>query len=368
MKLTLSSSTCLVFSLLVCSTLIAQNPVVTFVSSKDNTLYEHASGSLSNGAGTRMFCGRTDNSKLRRAVFAFDVASNVPPCSTIVSVSVQLRCVQSNSGSEPATLHTILGDWGEAGSAPSGAGGGGGNGGAAQPSDATWIHRFFPATMWASAGGDFAAGASASFSADQSGYYTVASTAQLEADVQGWLDNPSSNFGWLLKGNESVDLTAKAWATKEDSNAAYRPALTVTYTPAASASVVVTGTGCIGSSGVPLSFSAIGLPTIGVPGFGLSISGGPPLGMAQIYLAMASGPPVPLGSGCYLYLDIASALAFISSGVSPLTLPLNSSGSFTLPFPVLDCGFAGFTTAAQVLMFDTTGLITSEALTLNFGM
>ena len=50
-------------------------------------------------------------------------------------------------------------------------------------------------------------------------------------DVQGWLDNPSSNFGWLLQGNESTSPTTKRFDTKENGTVANRPMLTVNYTP-----------------------------------------------------------------------------------------------------------------------------------------
>jgi len=49
-------------------------------------------------------------------------------------------------------------------------------------------------------------------------------------DVQGWLDDPGSNFGWLLKGDESVDQTAKRFVSKDSSNTPAHPRLAVTYT------------------------------------------------------------------------------------------------------------------------------------------
>src|SRR6202011_4095562 len=39
----------------------------------------------------------------------------------------------------------------------------------------------------------------------------------------------ATNFGWILTGNESGRATAKEFDTKENSNAAFRPVLTVTY-------------------------------------------------------------------------------------------------------------------------------------------
>ena len=46
------------------------------------------------------------------------------------------------------------------------------------------------------------------------------------ADVQGWLDNPASNFGWLMLGDESTNLTAKRFDTRESTSP---PVLAITY-------------------------------------------------------------------------------------------------------------------------------------------
>ena len=53
---------------------------IDIVASKDNTLYQSATGSLSNGAGQNFFVGRTRQSSnsLRRGLIAFDIAANIP--------------------------------------------------------------------------------------------------------------------------------------------------------------------------------------------------------------------------------------------------------------------------------------------------
>ena len=43
------------------------------------------------------------------------------------------------------------------------------------------------------------------------------------------MDNPASNFGWILRGNESASSSAKQFASKENTNSAIRPTLSVTY-------------------------------------------------------------------------------------------------------------------------------------------
>ena len=64
------------------------------------------------------------------------------------------------------------------------------------------------------------------------GAYTWGSTAQLVADVQGWLNNPATNFGWALRGNEGLAQSAKSFATKESPTAGLRPVLTIDFTSA----------------------------------------------------------------------------------------------------------------------------------------
>ena len=47
------------------------------------------------------------------------------------------------------------------------------------------------------------------------------------ADVQSWLDNPATNFGWLVLGDESMMMmTAKRFDTRESNNP---PVLTIQY-------------------------------------------------------------------------------------------------------------------------------------------
>ena len=74
--------------------------------------------------------------------------------------------------------------------------------------------------------GTFPATASASQSVGSIGSYTW-SSAQMVADVQSWLDNPASNFGWLVRGDESSSTTAKRFDTRESASP---PVLTIQYT------------------------------------------------------------------------------------------------------------------------------------------
>ena len=53
------------------------------------------------------------------------------------------------------------------------------------------------------------------------------SHAQMVADVQGWLDNPTTNYGWILAGDESGATSAKRFATREITIPEFRPRLIV---------------------------------------------------------------------------------------------------------------------------------------------
>jgi len=46
------------------------------------------------------------------------------------------------------------------------------------------------------------------------------------ADVQSWVNNPASNFGWLVLGDESTIATAKRFDTRESASP---PVLTIQY-------------------------------------------------------------------------------------------------------------------------------------------
>lgn len=200
----------------------AQADVVNIPSSKDNTLYEVApsllgqGGPPSNGAGVSFFAGRNNNPKgpgIRRGVIAFDVAAAIPEGSTINSVELVLNMTQTIAGPETVALHALTQDWGEGTS--NATSGGGGGGAPATAGDATWLHTFFPGSFWTTPGGDFSATVSGSQTVDDVGLYTWGSTAEMVTDVQGWLDTPAGNFGWILIGNEAVVATSKRFDTKE---------------------------------------------------------------------------------------------------------------------------------------------------------
>jgi hypothetical protein len=200
----------------------------TLEPSKDNTLYEDATGMRSNGEGARLFAGRTTVGLIRRGLLAFDVAGRIPAGSRIDAVQLSLTMDRTIVGAQTVALHRLLADWGEAGSDADDEEG---IGALAAPGDATWLHRFFAVERWSQAGGDFAATASATRTVVEDGAYTWSSDTML-MEVQSWLDTPATNFGWVLIGNEATSRTAKRFHTRE-SSPALRPRLVVDFSPPA---------------------------------------------------------------------------------------------------------------------------------------
>ncbi len=205
---------------------LASAATISIMPSKDNTLYEFDpdDGDHSNGAGFHFFAGETAMSELRRGVLAFDIAGSIPHGSIITSVTLSMNMSRTISETPRIVeLHKLLADWGEG---TSDAHGEEGDGAPATTNDATWRHRFFDTIFWAMQGGDFSPTVSASQSVGPLGQYTW-SSAQMVADVQSWVNNPASNFGWLVLGDESALGTTKRFDTRESASP---PVLTIEYT------------------------------------------------------------------------------------------------------------------------------------------
>lgn len=201
----------------------------------DNTLYEDDAGAISNGAGQHVFTGRTNQGDLRRGLFRFDIAASVPEKSAITGVTLQLHVSRSLPGTDTIALHRVLASWGEGTSdagpnqPSSGAGSGEGQGASASPGDATWLDRTFGTVLWSEAGGDFDSRVTAGTPVGSAGDYTW-SSPQMVRDVQAWLDDPSTDFGWILIGNEGSNGSAIRFDSRENNVVDNRPVLTVDFT------------------------------------------------------------------------------------------------------------------------------------------
>ncbi|HET6348876.1 MAG TPA: DNRLRE domain-containing protein [Candidatus Krumholzibacteria bacterium] len=197
---------------------------------KDNSMYSE-SDTLSNGSGEYLFTGQNAGNNggpyNRRALLAFAISDSIPAGAVIDSVELTLHVSKTPSGVlRTISLHRVTADWGEG---ASNAGNPGGTGTGARTNDATWGYRFFPATTWTTAGGDFDAGASAQLQVGAFGFYTWKAAA-MQADVQAWLDTPAANFGWIVIGDETQSRTARRFDSRENVVPANRPVLKVYYT------------------------------------------------------------------------------------------------------------------------------------------
>ena len=186
-----------------------QKQTVTLTPSKDATLFEIGNGSLANGAGIHLFAGATNSNARRRALLQFDIASQIPAGSRVTSATLSMQVSMTISGAEPMRLHAVTKSWGEGSSDAGDSRDGGGT--TARTGDATWIHTSFNSTRWTTPGGDFNATADATANVG----FGTGTWESLTSRVQAWVDQPASNFGWIVIGNESRGRTAKRFDSRE---------------------------------------------------------------------------------------------------------------------------------------------------------
>lgn len=195
--------------------------------SQDTSIYSESDNN--NGLGS-LYAGETAagaSFALRRALIQFNVAGSIPAGSTITSVSLTLTLTKNGpAGTAAFSLNPLLAAW-SAGTAT-----GIGGGAVPTPGSATWNYSSFNTNLWASAGGEIGpSSGTTDIGTSVGSTYTFASQSGMVSDVQGWLDNPGSNFGWALKAvNESPNnISAKELGSSESTSTA-RPSLMITYT------------------------------------------------------------------------------------------------------------------------------------------
>src|SRR5262245_729503 len=203
---------------------------LTIGAARDNSIFSESPNN-SDGASYDLFTGRTNQSggAYRRSLIDFDLSA-IPSGAVIDSVSLTMVMSggspsglgpggdfpQGYTGPIPISLDRMLTNWG-AGSSGAGMGNGGsvapgtggppgGSGGAshgfaATPGDATWTYNSFNTSTWTTPGGDFVTTPSATQSANINPQYVTWSSAGLVSDVQGWVTNTTTNFGWMIVGD-----------------------------------------------------------------------------------------------------------------------------------------------------------------------
>ncbi len=218
--------TSLMFAVATMPCMVALADSISLGSAADATLIQEPTGEYALGAAYNVYAGRIgDNggATIRRGLMRFNFSA-IPAGSTITSVTLRLYMSQTQSGSQSVGLHRCSLAWTE-GTAFA-FGGAGTNAGIG---DSTWNFQVYPTVPWPTPGGAFAATASATKAVSAVGFYSWSSTAALVADVQSWVNNPASNHGWVLKGNEAASATVKRFESREA--AANQPLLVVNYLP-----------------------------------------------------------------------------------------------------------------------------------------
>ena len=151
------------------------------------------------------FCLGTNTGSLSfRSFVTFDITS-IPPGSNVNNVELKFFAgVFTSSVPIPISIHKLTTSWDEA--------------------TVTWN------SPWTNPGGDFVLAESASHLLPTAGFWTV-NTPQLISDVQGWVDNPVSNDGWLLKRTTEPGLLSQTCIAARDSPSPnVHPMLTITFT------------------------------------------------------------------------------------------------------------------------------------------
>ena len=335
---------------------LAAQTTVTVPCAADNTLYESATGALSNGRGPSIFIGMTAGNPtatplIRRALVRFDVAASVPAGAKILAASFSLNVVQTTAFLPVNVMgHRVLQAWGEGTSVATL--GQGGQGAPATAGDATWLHSSWPSVFWASAGGDWVPTPSFTMSTPSFGIGTSPVGPGTVADAQLWLDNPAQNFGWLLKTDEVLASTARRCDSRENA-LGVPPSLSVTY--------VVPGQLATWGSGCPVGAGNFGFSYVGPPVGGTTIqlvqTNAPPFSIGANFFTLELDPVgIPLLPGCTIYLPLASLISgpvFITDGAG------NASSPFGVPF-----GFPGYIVVSQSVVLVNTnpfGFVLSNA-------
>jgi hypothetical protein len=137
--------------------------------------------------------------KANHALFQFSLAS-IPTNATITGAT---RSEDSVSGSRPAVnydLYRLLQNWDEA--------------------EATWNLRVAPSTTWTSPGGqagtDYIATPSTTAPIDVPPATNNFRSATMVADLQLWLSNPGTNFGWIVIAVGEQAGSGKQLGSRED--------------------------------------------------------------------------------------------------------------------------------------------------------
>jgi hypothetical protein len=198
--------------------LVAPASEIQFQPAADTALFAYVpTNNL--GAEPWLVVGRSKSGFVGRSLLRFDLTS-LPPGTVIKSAALEIEVVRVPQQITPVpsffTLHRMLRPWIEGNKI-------GALGAGATAGEPTWLAAAHPATLWSAPGAVGAADSMASPSAttatavDDFGRYTFPPSPGLVADVQVWINTPSSNHGWLVRSQgEATNATARRLGSRED--------------------------------------------------------------------------------------------------------------------------------------------------------
>ncbi len=175
--------------------------------------------------------GSTVQMARSRLLLRFDLTA-LPTGARLQAAHLRLTVTRAPAGggaSSIFTLHRLLREWQEGdrqGGLPGGS--------EALPGQATWNSPSAPSPFWqapgALAGADFATDSSSSERILGPGSFEFEFGSSQLAEIQAWIENPATNFGWiLLTRTEDVAQTARRFATREHTDPAARPNLLLQF-------------------------------------------------------------------------------------------------------------------------------------------
>lgn len=301
----------------------------------DRTLGDYGSEpSLVSGA-----LGSRAQFEVRRAMLRFDLSA-IPAGAVVSSATLQVTVVMVPLSPINSTfdIKRVLQSWSEGG--------------------VSWNTRSGAGTPWqvpgatgsadsASTPSSFVAVGSANFA-----NYAFPSTAGLVADVQGWINNPSSNFGWLLiSENEVSPETARRFGAREDPT--HPPVLTINYSlPSIGVTIQPPSQTVLAGGTASSTANATGTPPFT---YQWSFSGNPIAGTTSSTLVLPNVQPSQ--SGPYT-VTVSDQTGTVTSAPATLTVTTAQGPIVTITSPTNNAVFPAHSDvllAADV--FETNGAI-----------
>ncbi|MEQ9408583.1 MAG: DNRLRE domain-containing protein [Fuerstiella sp.] len=201
---------------------------IQLAAANDTTIYQ-ADPDVSNGGGEFILAGGGT-----RGLVRFDVsAASIPDGATIIDAVLSMNVADSVGESATVSVHRVTTSWGESGS---NATGDETTGAPAEIFDATWLYASYDGQLWTAAGGDYAAASAATLVGGIGAYDWFG--GGLIDDVQSWIDDAASNFGWLIDLSGSA---IKSFVSKDGPDAGLSPTLEITYEEPPAPPAVVEG-------------------------------------------------------------------------------------------------------------------------------